>query len=1079
MAKQPPIRVALDLETTGLHAEQDAILEVAAVKFQGETILDKMETLIAPGRSIPFRVQRLTGITPQKVADASAFESIAARLQQFLGEYPIVGHSIPFDVGFLRRRGLARNNPLIDTFELATVLLPSLPNYGLGQVALALGVPVAPGRHRAMIDTILAMEVFIALHRMLEAVDTPILKDLANLDAPRTWPLLGFFRQEWRERMEREGLRSDSLRGSLGDRFAAQLGMDPRILSFALSRQAANIAQTRPAKVDEQPSELLIPPSQTGDHVAHEPLPTLVELSNSPIADTLRTLVEVIPEDELPVETSAIPDRQQADAQEQPAMHAGYQTAYNAIRQALDEQTPLLLEVTVGANDYTPALLPVLEWVGEQGAHETLPRCLVIACANQQGARRLVQNVLPKLQASLKIALPVAYFAERGGYLCVHRWFGSALRRTSGELTAEQARGLAKLGIWAQQTLTGERSELTLLPQEITAWERISSGVERVPLADGHQDTPSQRCLYRKKGYCFVERAEERVKEARIVVTTHAGLFDDLSSPRSLLSGITRRLILDTDLLEDELARWSSADLDHTHLLELLNTIGTDLPNGRYQGLLALAAPTLRENGPGGLSAMPTIEKSALDARMLSWFQILRQARSSVDSLFKALGHLLQEGANSGGARDKGKQDNTGRNTYAGRSNERIDQPLRLSPQMRNLSNWMEVERAWQHTAQRLQAVINCVQEAQKTMLANQHSRHRLDAGAGDDESLAWELADLARRMQEQKQLGHRALVADTGEQVTTVYWLRVPPAPPSSSQQRPGDSASAHTIQQAPDAEIMPVLYAQDAQTAPFIKRHFLTPGVSSIFAGVALSVDHSFSFYRGRYGLESDGCPALSVVTEHHEQTMLYLPNDVPEPNAPQYQRHLDEAIVQLATSLDGQLVALFTSYAALRSSYAAVKPLLEARGILVLGHGIDGSPRQLWHMFHDQERIVLLGTGSFWDGTDEVSRAPVCVLVARLPMPVLNDPPIAARSEHYADQLHQVTVPIASLRVRRALNRLAWSDAMRNAVVLFDRRVISKEYGATVLHTLPRCSVRQGALSHMSELVLDWLTATGSWE
>ena len=225
MAKKPPIRVALDLETTGLHAEQDAILEVAAIKFQGTTVLDKMETLVAPGRSIPFRVQRLTGITPQKIADAPSFESIAGQLQQFLGEYPIVGHSIPFDVGFLRRRGLVRNNALIDTFELATVLLPSLSSYNLGQVALALGVPVAPGRHRAMVDTILAMEVFLALHGLLQAVDTPILKDLAHLDAPRTWPLLGFFRQEWRDRMDQDGLQPGSLRGNLGDRFAAQLGM--------------------------------------------------------------------------------------------------------------------------------------------------------------------------------------------------------------------------------------------------------------------------------------------------------------------------------------------------------------------------------------------------------------------------------------------------------------------------------------------------------------------------------------------------------------------------------------------------------------------------------------------------------------------------------------------------------------------------------------------------------------------------------------------------------------------------------------------------------------------------------------
>jgi Rad3-related DNA helicase len=73
----------------------------------------------------------------------------------------------------------------------------------------------------------------------------------------------------------------------------------------------------------------------------------------------------------------------------------------------------------------------------------------------------------------------------------------------------------------------------------------------------------------------------------------------------------------------------------------------------------------------------------------------------------------------------------------------------------------------------------------------------------------------------------------------------------------------------------------------------------------------------------------------------------------------------------------------------------------------------------------------------------------------------------------------VPVASLRLRKALNRLVWSDSRRNAVVLYDRRVTSKEYGSTILHSLPRCSQRQGAVSHMPETILDWLTASGSWE
>ncbi|HET8839906.1 MAG TPA: helicase C-terminal domain-containing protein, partial [Ktedonobacteraceae bacterium] len=687
---------------------------------------------------------------------------------------------------------------------------------------------------------------------------------------------------------------------------------------------------------------------------------------------------------------------------------------------------------------------------------------------------------LPRLQATLHSQLSVAYLAERGGYLCTHRWFGSALRRTSGELSAEQARGLAKLALWAYSTKTGERSELTLLPQEITAWERISSGVEHVSLVEGRGETPYRHCLYRSKGYCFVSHAEERARAAQIVVTTHAGLLDDLGSSRSQLRMIDRRLILDADLLEEEIARWSSLDLAHPRLLELLNTIGMELPGGRYQGLLALAAPTLREDGPGGLSSTHTVSKAELDTRLLNWFSCLRQARTAIDSLFQALGHLLQEGASGGNGRDKAKSESAGRSA-SGRGNERVDQPLRLTAQTRNIAAWLEVESRWLQASQRLQQVIDLLHEAEKSMLTPRRSRHRLDLGNSEDQSLAWELAALAHRLVAQKRLGQQAfgkpgqVAAGTEKDQPMVYWLRMAPSPSSQFSGRQSESAPS-VLQQA---ELSPVLYAQVISTTDLLKRSIATEGVSAILVGVALAVDNQFAFHRTRLGMDSDSCPALSVVTEHHEQTLLYLPDDVPEPNMPQYQRALDDAIVQLAKMLDGQLVALFTSHAALRSSYAAVKQALEARGILVLGHGIDGSPRQLWQMFRDQERVVLLGTGAFWDGVDEVSRPPSCVLVTRLPMPVLNDPPMAARIEQYSDQLHQVTVPMAALRMRRALNRLAWSSEKRNAIIVFDRRVVSKEYGATILHSLPRCSQRQGGISPMPEVILDWLTATGSWD
>jgi len=159
MAKKPPVRVALDLETTGLHVEQDTILEVAAIKFQGNEVIDTFESFVAPGRSIPYRVQRLTSITASLLTNAPPFETISPTLQHFLGDLPIVGHSIPFDAGFLRKRGLARTKPLIDTFDLASVLLPSHTSYNLVHVADALVIAIPVGRPRELLQLVEAQRV--------------------------------------------------------------------------------------------------------------------------------------------------------------------------------------------------------------------------------------------------------------------------------------------------------------------------------------------------------------------------------------------------------------------------------------------------------------------------------------------------------------------------------------------------------------------------------------------------------------------------------------------------------------------------------------------------------------------------------------------------------------------------------------------------------------------------------------------------------------------------------------------------------------------------------------------------------
>ncbi len=143
-----------------------------------------------------------------------------------------------------------------------------------------------------------------------------------------------------------------------------------------------------------------------------------------------------------------------------------------------------------------------------------------------------------------------------------------------------------------------------------------------------------------------------------------------------------------------------------------------------------------------------------------------------------------------------------------------------------------------------------------------------------------------------------------------------------------------------------------------------------------------------------------------------------------------------------------------------------------MLLLAQGLDGSARQLWHTFRSEPRVVLLGAGAFWEGADQSEQPPACVVVPRVPFPALSDPLLAARAETWADPQAQFVVPHAALRLRQALGGLAWSHWRRNAVVLFDRRLQTRDYGPTILGTLPRCEHYQEAMAQIVERTAEWV-------
>jgi len=141
-------------------------------------------------------------------------------------------------------------------------------------------------------------------------------------------------------------------------------------------------------------------------------------------------------------------------------------------------------------------------------------------------------------------------------------------------------------------------------------------------------------------------------------------------------------------------------------------------------------------------------------------------------------------------------------------------------------------------------------------------------------------------------------------------------------------------------------------------------------------------------------------------------------------------------------------------------------------VLGHGIDGTPRQLIERFKANPKAMVMGTSSLWEGVDVVGEALSVLVIAKLPFAVPTDPIFAARSEAFDDAFAQYAVPQTVLKFKQGFGRLIRSKTDRGVVVILDRRLSTKSYGRAFLDSLPRCSVLHGPLSQLPRQAAAWL-------
>lgn len=155
--------VAIDVETTGLDPKVEKIIEIGAVKVEGGRVTEEISTLINPRRELTSRIQELTGITEDMVAEAPGIEDVIGEYEEFCRGYPLLGHKILFDYSFLKRaavnHGLAFEKEGVDTLTLCRKFMPQEEKKNLTSACVFYGVDQGKV-HRALGDARSAHRLF-------------------------------------------------------------------------------------------------------------------------------------------------------------------------------------------------------------------------------------------------------------------------------------------------------------------------------------------------------------------------------------------------------------------------------------------------------------------------------------------------------------------------------------------------------------------------------------------------------------------------------------------------------------------------------------------------------------------------------------------------------------------------------------------------------------------------------------------------------------------------------------------------------------------------------------------------------
>lgn len=678
-----------------------------------------------------------------------------------------------------------------------------------------------------------------------------------------------------------------------------------------------------------------------------------------------------------------------------------------AVTSAFNEGLIYLIEAGTGTGKTLAYLIPAICWSLLNGER------IVVSTNTINLQEQLTQKDIPLVHRSLSEKFKFSLVKGMGNYLCLLR----AETVTDGLLNLaddDEIDTLRSVVEWSKVTQDGSLSDLNFSPPE-EVWDKVAAESESCLRA---------RCPHYSK--CFFYKARRELSSSQILVVNHYLLFSDLSIRGASEESETGILPPYKNVIFDEAHHIVDAATSHFGMrttkygiIRTLRRLKRKGGGGEMKGLIfytaSLATKLQKYFRRGILNAVLRRVEEILSPQV---DRVEGYVRAAFDALYYFAIPMIKEG-----------------------NAEEIS--LRITDKVRKKEGWEQIDMKFSLLRIKLKELHEEI-KAFVDVLAD----YEIEP---DVARVLVEFKGIANKVDFYSDAIHSFL---DSEDDGYVRWIE-------------------GKIRRE---EIISGIGLSPLDISLQLKEKLYSKCRTVVMTSATLAVKKNFSFLRSGLGLEDNERVSELILQspfDYKEQALLVIPTDIPEPMERGYPEKLSPIILKAVKASRGSALILFTSYSLLDAVYKKIGGELSELEIIPLKQG--RLPRaMLLDRFRIDDNSVLFATDSFWEGVDVPGDALRLVVITRLPFRVPTEPIIEARVEHMESRginsFIEYTVPVAVLKFKQGFGRLIRTKKDRGAVLVLDKRIISKNYGKYFLDSLPKCKKVTGlAVEMIKELEL----------